>query len=125
MSEPGDGDAALQTDERRRRRAAAQERFDELAVDYLARPGVTSARMFGSEGLKSHDKFFAFLDADGGMIVKVPAESAAALVADGAAVPVRVGRHPAREWVSVPEDGDGDLRRWREVLAEAYAYACG
>lgn len=38
--------------ERRQRRRAAQQRFDDLAVDYLDLPGVSRATMFGSDGLR-------------------------------------------------------------------------
>jgi hypothetical protein len=81
--------------------------------------------MFGSEGLRSHDKFFAFVDGDGGMIVKLPAEMAAGLVADGEATPVRIGRNPAREWVSLPTVSPDDVQPWRDALDHAYRYATG
>lgn len=53
--------------------------------------------MFGSEGLRVNDKFFAFLGADGQLIVKVPAVQAAALVANGEADRMRAARSTTRE----------------------------
>ena len=110
-------------EQRRRRRAAGQEWFDGLAVDYLDLPDVDRTRMFGSEGLRARGKFFAFVGSEGDLIVKLPAELAAGLVADGAAEPVKIGRNPAREWLSLPEVADGDLQPWRDALAEAHRYA--
>jgi len=55
--------------ERRLRRRAAQQRFDELAVDYLDLPGVSRATMFGSNGLRVEARFFAFVGRDGQLIV--------------------------------------------------------
>lgn len=108
--------------ERQRVRFAAQELFDSIAVDYVGSPGVGRARMFGSEGLRSHGKFFAFVDGDGGLIVKLPAEMASGLVADGEATPVRIGRNPAREWVTLPTVSADNLQPWRDALDHAYRY---
>ncbi len=84
-------------DERRLRRAAAQRLLGALALDYLDRADVNRASMFGSEGLRVNDKFFAFLGADGQLIVKVPAVQAAALVANGEADRMRAARSTTRE----------------------------
>lgn len=108
---------------RRRRRAAGQEVFDALALDFAAQPEVSRGVMFGSNGLRANGKFFAFVDGDGGMIVKLPAEAAAGLVTAGGATPVRIGRNPAREWVTVPAQPDAEQQVWRDLLQQAYRYA--
>jgi len=115
MSEDGD---------RRARRAAAQEVFDVLAADYADLPGVGRARMFGSNGLRVGDRFFAFVGSDGELIVKLPAERAGALVDAGEASQVRIGRNPAREWVDLPRPAGHEVpEQWRDVLREAHRYA--
>lgn len=93
-------------DERQSRRRAAQELFDVLAADYHDLPGISTARRFGSDGLRMSAKFVAFIGRDGQLIVKLPASHSAALVADTQANPVRAGRNTTREWVaiSVPPD---------------------
>jgi predicted metallopeptidase len=53
------------SEERRRRRAAAQRVLDALALDYVDRADVDRAPMFGSEGLRANARFFAFVGADG------------------------------------------------------------
>lgn len=114
--------------ERRQCRRAAQQVFDELAVDYLGWPAVSRATMFGSEGLRVETKFFAFVGGDGQLIVKLPAAQAAALVSAGEASPVRAGRSVTREWVGVPRldvprGGDREaVRRWRDLISDAYRY---
>ncbi len=115
MSEPA---------ERRARRQQGQRLLDRLAADYLDRAGVHTGSMFGSTGLRADGKFFAFVGADGGLIVKVPAARAAALVAAGEATPVRVGRNPTRQWIDVAlPAADQDSGPWPVLLSEAYEYA--
>ena len=112
--------------ERRRRRAAAQQTFDTIAAEYVDAPEVSRAVMFGSNGLRCRDSFFAFVGRDGDLIVKLPAGDASALVAEGQATAVRVGRHAAREWVGVPHPEDrGGIDRWRELMAAAHRYVSG
>ncbi len=109
--------------ERRARRRQGQRLLDRLAADYLGRAGVDNGSMFGSTGLRAGGKFFAFVGADGGLIVKVPAARATALVAAGEATPVRVGRNPMREWINVTASAaeqDGGL--WPVLLSEAYEH---
>jgi len=107
--------------ERRIRRAEGQRLLDDLAADYSGRAGVDRALMFGSTGLRIGGKFFAFVGADGDLIVKVPAVRAAAVRAHGEASPVQVGRNATREWISVPATAvEGPAGLWREVLSDAY-----
>lgn len=81
--------------------------------------------MFGSNSLRTYGKVFAFVGTAGELVVKVPADRASELVADGVATRVRIGRNPAREWIGVPAqaDGDGDgTDLWRDLLDGAYRY---
>ncbi|HEV7168296.1 MAG TPA: MmcQ/YjbR family DNA-binding protein [Micrococcaceae bacterium] len=117
-----DGDAAGSAGLRRRRRQASQLIFDTVAAEFGGRPEVSRAPMFGSSGLRLGGKFFAFVGGDGQLVIKLPAEEAAALVAAGAAEPVRAGRHATREWVGVTAR-DGCAPEWHRLVAEAHTYA--
>jgi TfoX/Sxy family transcriptional regulator of competence genes len=77
--------------------------------------------MFGSEGLRAGSKFFAFVGAEGELIVKLPATRVAELLAAGAAEPVHIGRNPARQWAGIPYP-PADDGVWRDLLAEAHAF---
>lgn len=108
---------------RRARRAQGQQLLDQLAVDYADRTRVDRAIMFGSTGMRVDGRFFAFVGNHGQLIVKVPAGRAAALMASGAATPVRVGRNPAREWIGLSRPASGEESdSWRALLLEAYRY---
>src|SRR6185369_5005111 len=104
-------------DERRARRAASQEVFDELAEGFLSQPGVNRGLMFGSWGLRWGEKFFAFVGRAGDLVVKLPEEHAAGLVARDEASAVKAGRNPTREWVSVPLAAAADASRWRKLVS--------
>ncbi|MHA7179440.1 TfoX/Sxy family protein [Arthrobacter sp. MDB2-24] len=111
---------------RRTQRAAAGARLDRLAGGLLDRAGVGRTTMFGSAAISLSGKLFALVDREGRLMVKVPAERAADLVAQGAAVPARIGRGTAREWVSIAPEGSGTEdqdREWTVFLLEAYDYA--
>ncbi|ADB31875.1 hypothetical protein Kfla_2810 [Kribbella flavida DSM 17836] len=109
--------------ERKRRRERGQRLLDEPAGAYDGVPGVDRSRMFGSEALRTEGKIFGFVGSDGELIVKVPAERAAAVVADGGAERVRIGRNPAREWIGLAYPRTPDEReRWRELLGVAHEY---
>lgn len=102
---------------------SARDRFDELAVDHLGQPGVSPGRMFDSEGLKVHGKFFALLSGER-VVLKVPAAQAAALVAAGDAVPFEPGPgRRMREWVVLTPPAD--LSLWRRLMHDARDYVAG
>ena len=112
------------TSARRARRAEGQRLLDSLARDHFERPDVSRAPMFESLGLRGDGTLFAFVGAEGHLVLRLPPEQAASLVANGEAAQVRIGRNPARAWVSVPmptaEDGPA---RWRALLRDAYGDA--
>ncbi len=73
--------------------------------------------------MRTYGKFFAFVGTAGELVVKVPSDQASVLVAEGAATRVRIGRNPAREWIGLPVQADGDgTNLWRDLLDEAYRY---
>jgi hypothetical protein len=99
---------------------AAQELYDDLVMEQLARPGVSLGRMFHSEGLRIEGKVYAFFSTSRDRVVlKLPAARAAGLVADGTAEVMQMGGRRMREWVGLPEPEE---ETWRGLLAEAAAY---
>lgn len=107
---------------RRERRAAGQAVLDGLAEEYLGCNDVDRAAMFGSSALRVHDKVFAFVGADGELIIKLPADDARELVEAGNGTPVKIGRNPAREWVAVDQAAGDEPDPWRDLIAASYAH---
>ncbi|MBA2716805.1 MAG: MmcQ/YjbR family DNA-binding protein [Propionibacteriales bacterium] len=115
------GDATA-TDPRAARRSG-QDLLDSLADRYLSLPDVTQERMFGSDGLAVRGKFFAFVGRDGQLILKLPADQAAALCTDDLCQPVQMGARKMREWISIAQPTAGqDPSSWAAPLADAHAY---
>jgi hypothetical protein len=100
--------------------ARTNEIFAPIAEDHLALEGVDMGRMFSTEGLRIRGKVYAFLDHEGGLIVKVPKARADDLVADGAVERMRMRGHEMREWVTVPPMAGAD--RWRSLIDEARVF---
>jgi hypothetical protein len=103
--------------------ATAQGLFDELAKEYLARPGVTFGPVFHSAGMKIGGKVFA-LQVRGRLVVKLPAAQVRALVAAGEAVPFEPspGRR-MKEWAAAESpDSPAAAVRWRQLMADACTY---
>ncbi len=98
---------------------AAHQLFDELAAEYLGRPGIFYGRIWHNEGLKINSKVFAVI-VRGALVVKIPAADAARLIegGQGVAFEPRPGR-PAKEWVVVES---ADRARWRQLIADAFDY---
>lgn len=110
------------TDPRAARRSG-ENLLDSLADRYLSLPDVTQKRMFGSDGLAVRGKFFAFFGGGGGLILKLPADQAAALCTAGLGQPVQMGGRKMREWISIDQPPAGqDISSWAALLADAYAY---
>lgn len=111
-------------DQRRVDRRSAQQLFDTLAPYFLTLPHVNRGSMFGSNGLRIDTKFFAFIGRDGQLVIKLPAEQAAALVSAGEASPIRAGRNITREWIGVPcPTNHTSPEQWQGLLSDAYHYA--
>ena len=81
----------------------AREVFAGIRDRLLAQhPEDTEGKMLQAPGLRAGDKFYAFVSA-GDLMMKLPADRVAALIAAGDGHPCspRPG-HPMREWVQVP-----------------------
>jgi TfoX/Sxy family transcriptional regulator of competence genes len=93
--------------------------FDELAAALASRPGISRKRLFGRDGLRSGDTFFAFFDRDR-LVVKLPVAVAAELVASGQASVATDVSPTMRKWLAVSApSNDAERSRWRELLDEA------
>ncbi|MEV4174763.1 hypothetical protein [Nonomuraea sp. NPDC049709] len=99
----------------------AQELYDDLVMEHLARPEVSMGRMLHSDGLRVNGKVYAFFARDR-VIVKLPAARAGGLVADGTAEVVQMGTRRMRDWVGLRAP---DEEVWRGLLAEAATYVQG
>lgn len=78
--------------------------FDEVIGALAERDGVTvgGGRGFGANALKVDGRIFAMSD-DAGLVLKLPRDRVAALVASGAGLPFDAGKgRPMKEWVIVP-----------------------
>jgi hypothetical protein len=101
-------------------------RFWELAEPLLARPGVTRSTMMGLPCLRVNEAFFASCDRrSGDLLVKLPADRVAELVAAGrahvragrAALPGVGSRAPrAQPQLAAPARRRSRLRRWRVLM---------
>jgi TfoX/Sxy family transcriptional regulator of competence genes len=100
-----------------------EEHFAAVVDDLLDEPGVTppgadaaSGRKFGSNGLKVHNKIFAML-VGGHLVVKLPAERVAELIAAGKAEPFDAGKgRPMKEWATLQSTSD---EAWLQLAREA------
>ena len=97
-------------------RERGRQRLDEIAPEFLGRPGVGFGRMFGSDGLSIRGKFFAFTAHTGDLVVKLDRDRIGALGLDNM---VMRGR-PMAEWAVVPLAEGAD--RWRAVAEEGLAF---
>lgn len=91
--------------------------FEQVERVLLEEPGTTRGTGFGSgPGVRVEGKIAAML-VGGRLVVKLPAERCAELVASGAE-PLSMGRRTMREWVTLgPERGDEWIALAREALA--------
>ena|GEM_PF-222761 len=103
-----------------------EDRFAVLVELFLGAPGVTppqhppgAGRTFGSSALKVNNKIFAML-CRGGLVVKLPHDRVAALIADGDGASFDAGKgKPMKEWLAV---GPEDHSRWEALSREALAF---
>ncbi len=96
--------------------------FATVADALAARDGsVVRDRIFRSDGLKTHDRFFAFARR-GELVVKVPADRVSELIARGEGQPFRSGKRVMREWVTLEPADAGTLASY---VGEAHRFAGG
>ncbi|MRX42159.1 hypothetical protein [Agromyces kandeliae] len=93
-------------------RTRGRERLADAAADLIDRADVSVGRMFGSEGYSVRGKLFAFVAADGDLVVKLPE----ARIAELALAPMVMRGRPMREWAIVPFARDGE---WAAITGEA------
>lgn len=100
--------------------ANAEGTWTRVVEELLASPGVSSGRMFSSEGLRYGGKYFAML-CRGELVVKLPAARVDQLERAEAGQRFDPGHgRIMREWLSVPTSKG---RRWRSLAAEALDFA--
>ena len=94
--------------------------FAQVVAALAREPGVTEGTGFGSNpGLRAGGAIVAMLVRDA-LVVKLPADRCAALIASGDAEPFRVGQRAMREWTSMRTV---DLAGWLALAREALAFA--
>ena len=104
----------------------AEQRFAAVVEALAGEPGVTppdvpGGRRFGASALKVDGAIFAML-VQGSVVLKLPADRVAALVASGAGRPFAAGNgRPMKEWVACP---DPSLELVREALAFVRSARC-
>lgn len=91
-----------------------------LVSELPAHPPVTQGRMFTGDGVKVHEKIFAFIGRNGDLVVKLPHARVRDLVASRSGDPVVMGVRTMREWVRL--SAEAGVGAWSEVLDEAYRF---
>src|SRR5689334_22007736 len=98
-----------------------EELFWDLVEPMYADPAVSRSTMMGLPCVRLDGRFFASLDRrNGALLVKLPAERVAGLVAAGQGEPFAPAGRVFRAWVAVLRP---DRRRWRALLVEARDHA--
>ena len=96
--------------------------FDAIAQRMAAEPDTDERRAFHSPCVRARGRIFAML-VRGELVLKLPAERCADLVAAGAGRAFDRGQgRPLKEWVTV---GDPGARGGLELAEEALAFARG
>ena len=93
--------------------------FEEASVPLVRAGHAERGTIFHSTGLKARGRFFAFVR-DDDLVVKLPEERVAALLAEQTGRPFDAGKgRPMREWIRLrPRDS----RTCAAYLGEAYAF---
>jgi hypothetical protein len=99
---------------------AACELLDEVAADFLHRPGVDWGPMFSGKGLRVRGKVFAVASHSGGLMVKLPEQRIDELVAEDSVERMAMRGRPMREWAVLPLAAG--YERWLALTGEAYRY---
>ena len=99
----------------------ARDLYDELTDDLLYDPAIGRATMMGYPCVRLAGRSLASYDDKARcLVVKLPRERVAELVASGNGAPSAPAGKVFREWVSIPTV---DRRLWRSLLAEAVDFA--
>ncbi|MFC8191061.1 hypothetical protein ACFUMH_05285 [Cellulomonas sp. NPDC057328] len=105
--------------------AAAEARLHAVAAAFVDVPGVVvpsaGRRHFGTATLRAHGRIAAFTPG-AHLVVKLPRDRVAGLVASGEGLPFPDDRPPMREWVQIVSD---DPAMWHGAVAEALAFVGG
>ena len=105
--------------------AAIETRFAILVAALADEPGVELAagrRGFGRGTLQVGGRIFAMING-GRLVLKLPKDRVAELIAMGAGVPFDAGKgRPLAEWIVL---GDADDPTWRDLALEAAAFVGG
>jgi hypothetical protein len=97
--------------------------FHEMSAEALARPDVETGTMMGFPCLRVAGAFFASCDhRTGDLIVKLPRDRVAQLIADGVGKPFAPACRTFREWVLID---DRDATRWTALIDEARVFVSG
>ena len=100
-------------------------RFEDLVTEFNDVDGVTPPRGgagFGRSALRYRGKIFAMF-VRGALVVKLPADRTAALVAAGHGAHFDANKGtPMREWFAIDPDS---AISWSDLAAEALAFAAG
>jgi hypothetical protein len=102
-------------------------RFEDLVIEFNDVEGVTPPRGgagFGRSALRYRGKIFAMF-VRGALVVKLPAERVAVLVAAGHGAHFDANKGtPMREWFAAdPNSGPDSPISWSDLAAEALAFA--
>jgi hypothetical protein len=99
----------------------ARKLYEELTDDLLYDPAVGRATMMGFPCIRLAGKFLATYDGKAGrLVLKLPRERVAGLIANGSGETFAPAGKVFREWVAIPTI-DRDL--WQQLLAEAVEFA--
>jgi TfoX/Sxy family transcriptional regulator of competence genes len=99
-------------------------RFSDLCHQFadlpnVTLPGLNAGRAFGSDALKVNGSIFAMV-VRGRLVVKLPRERVATLIADGKGAPFDANKgKPMKEWMTIASD---DAPTWEALAREAYAF---
>ncbi len=95
--------------------------YDGLTDDLLYDPAVGRSTMMGYPCVRRAGRFFASFDTRAeALVVKLPRERVAELIAEGTGEPFAPNGRVFREWATIP---DPDPPLWEQLLAEARDFA--
>ena len=95
--------------------------YDQLTDDLLYDPAVGRSTMMGYPCVRRAGRFFAsFVTRAEALVVKLPGERVAGLIAAGTGEPFVPNGRVFREWVTIPEPAPAV---WEQLLAEARDFA--